>query len=285
MNKEPRKYSDASGFRRALETRLQDISQKEGIDLTRIRREVAFDRLLARLFSESNAPWLLKGGYAMELRLRKARTTKDIDLSLPTTTPSELKKRVLEMLQNSASKNLDDYFVFTIGTAMKGLDAAPEGGERYPVTASVAGRVFAKFHLDVGIGDAAIQPTEVLEGKDWLGFAGISAIKIISISKEQQFAEKLHAYTLPRTERLNSRVKDVVDMALLIRLGTLDKERLIESIHKTFDQRNTHKLPSQLPEPPPNWETPYEELSKECGLPWSLQEAIQIIGSYITKLI
>ncbi len=41
---------------------------------------------------------------------------------------------------------------------------------------------------------------------------------------------KLHAYTLPRPEGANSRVKDVVDMAILLRLGTLDRERHV-AIH------------------------------------------------------
>jgi hypothetical protein len=42
---------------------------------------VAIERLLARLVVDKDPPWLLKGGYAMELRFRpKARTTSDIDL-------------------------------------------------------------------------------------------------------------------------------------------------------------------------------------------------------------
>jgi len=77
------RYATATAFRIALEARLKSLAQAEGIDLQRLRRQVSFDRLLARLFSEPNTPWLLKGGYAMELRLRSARTTKDIDLSLP----------------------------------------------------------------------------------------------------------------------------------------------------------------------------------------------------------
>jgi Nucleotidyl transferase AbiEii toxin, Type IV TA system len=83
MKEPPRPYASAAAFRGALETRLKAISKAEGIDLQRLRRQVSFDRLLARLFAEKNAPWLLKGGYAMELRLRTARTTKDIDISLP----------------------------------------------------------------------------------------------------------------------------------------------------------------------------------------------------------
>jgi hypothetical protein len=128
---------------------------------------VSFDRLLARLFSPPNAPWLLKGGYAMELRLRSARTTKDIDLSLPVGSSDALKANVLSHLQSRAAIDLGDFFVFTVGQSLSALDAAPEGGSRYPVIASLAGRRFTQFHLDVGIGDASIQPTEILEVLAW----------------------------------------------------------------------------------------------------------------------
>lgn len=166
MKEEPRQYATAAAFRIALEARLKTTAQIEAIDLQRLRRQVSFDRLLARLFSEQNAPWLLKGGYAMELRLRTARATKDIDLSLPTDAASAWKGRVLEHLQSSVSKDLKDFFVFAIGQPIMDLNAAPEGGARYPVSASLAGRVFAKFHLDVGMGDVTIQPMELLEGKN-----------------------------------------------------------------------------------------------------------------------
>jgi len=76
----PRKYSTAKAFRVALEARLKQIANSEHIDLQRLRRLVAFDRLLARIFQSEETRWVLKGGYAMELRMKKARTTKDIDL-------------------------------------------------------------------------------------------------------------------------------------------------------------------------------------------------------------
>jgi hypothetical protein len=49
------------------------------------------------------------------------------------------------------------------------------------------------------------------------------------IAREQQFAEKIHAYTLPRNAA-NSRVKDLVDLALLIGSGGLDKQRIMEAL-------------------------------------------------------
>jgi hypothetical protein len=65
--KKSRIYKTAAAFRTALEDRLAKIAVAENMDLQRLRRQVAFDRLLARLDSVPNSPWVLKGGYAMEL--------------------------------------------------------------------------------------------------------------------------------------------------------------------------------------------------------------------------
>jgi hypothetical protein len=37
------------------------------------------------------------------------------------------------------------------------------------------GRIFARFHLDAGIGDAVMQPVEMIECRDWLACAGIAS--------------------------------------------------------------------------------------------------------------
>jgi len=127
---EPKRYATAAAFRRALEDRLQDIAGKESVDLQRLRRQVAFDRLLTRLFQAaqpSALPWVLKGGYAMELRIKAARTTKDIDLTMRSVLSSGEKKgdkknlAVLEKLQEAAGFSSDDFFVYTIGEAIADL--------------------------------------------------------------------------------------------------------------------------------------------------------------------
>ena len=108
------------------------------------------------------------------------------------------------MLQDSAAVQLNDYFEFLVGEPREELDGAPEGGSRYPVEARMDGRVFARFHVDIGIGDEVMEPVEVVEGRDWLGFGGIAPPSFPIISREQQFAEKLHAYSLPREDRVNT---------------------------------------------------------------------------------
>jgi hypothetical protein len=158
------------------------------------------------------------------------------------------------------------------------LDGAPEGGSRYPVIASLAGRVFTKFHLDVGIGDPIVRPPEVVRGRDWLEFAGIPLVPCIAISREQQFAEKLHAYTRQR-ERPNSRVKDLVDMALLVKMGMLENPKLKEAIQVTFEQRGAHAASTVFPDPPESWRQPYAQLAVECGLEWTIDESVQAVAS------
>jgi hypothetical protein len=127
------------------------------------------------------------------------------------------------------------------------------------------GRAFARFHLDAGVGDVVIQPLETTECRDWLGFAGIEKPRVLMISGEQQFAEKIHAYTLPRSSQ-NSRVKDLVDSALLISDGRLDHARVANALHLTFARRATHALPPSLSAPPEDWQTAFSALADECGL-------------------
>lgn len=76
-------YTNATAFRQALEARLRTVAEQRGVQIQGLRLKVAIERLLARLFADDNPPWLLKGGYAMELRFRpKARTTRDVDLTI-----------------------------------------------------------------------------------------------------------------------------------------------------------------------------------------------------------
>jgi len=224
----PREYASAEAFGRALEVRLNQAAETELIQVNRLRRQVAFDRLLARLFRAEPAPWVLKGGYALELRFRTARATVDIDLTIQRVAAAaggDANQVVRDMLQDAANASLGDWFAYTIGPPLQDLDAAPYGGARFPVETRMDGRIFSRFHLDAGIGDAVIQPVEIIECRDWLSFAGITPAHVQMISREQQFGEKLHAYTLPRSST-NSRVKDLVDLALLIGSGVGQKPRV-----------------------------------------------------------
>jgi len=167
-----------------------------------------------------------------------------------------------------------------VGEARQELDGAPEGGNRYPIQARMDGRDFARFHVDVGVGDEMIEPLDVVTGEDWLSFGGVAAPSFPIISAEQQFAEKLHAYTLPRGERVNTRTKDLIDMVLLIRGETLDKDKIAAAVCATFLKRATHDVPKELDPPPAEWEAVFDALAKECDLPMKLREGFEVVREF-----
>jgi len=280
-------FKTATDFRRSLEARLKTISIRTGEDLQRLRRRVAFDRFLARVFSVEESGFCLKGGYAMELRLAEARTTKDIDLTCLRRIKDEkelLAELILQDLQNLARIDLQDHFVYQIGRVQMDLENAPYGGARYPVLSLVDGRLFVRFQLDIGA-DIITDKIENIKGADWLEFCGVSSPIIPMISMPQQFAEKLHAYTLPRDNRFNSRVKDLVDLMLLLKMKKQSPEAFYQALQRVFKTRNTHSLPERLNPPPFEWESPFSAMAKECSLSKNMQESFKEIEHFYQKII
>ncbi len=202
------KYTDARSFRQALNDRLTNLAHAHGSELSRLQRRVAFERFLARLYPHIGERLILKGGYALALRLgAKARATLDLDFAAP----SQERRDLLEALQE-AELDLGDFFSYTVAPAKPPeLLGPPEGGFRFRVEARLdRTNPFAIFVLDVGMGDAQVNPTDYLEASIDLGFAGLPSAHSPAISLPEHFAEKLHAYTRPRTAR--TRVKDLVDL-------------------------------------------------------------------------
>jgi hypothetical protein len=276
---ESRTCTSPGVFRQALEERLKTISRQEGTDFQRLCRQVAFDRFLARLVSEPTGDWILKGGYAMELRFVTARSTRDLDFTLRAGNTES----ALDHLQRAGAREIGDFFSFRVSEAMMDLDAAPYGGARYPVEARLDGRTFVKFHVDVGIGDVILEPFEILTTRGWLAFAEIPSPSITMIAGEQQFAEKIHAYTVPRSTP-NSRVRDLVDLHLLIASSSLDASRCTEALRRTFERRNTHELPKELAPPPADWDRPFRALAEECRIDIGYREAFDTLLRFWTAL-
>ncbi|MDY6905328.1 MAG: nucleotidyl transferase AbiEii/AbiGii toxin family protein [Thermodesulfobacteriota bacterium] len=171
-----------------------------------------------------------------------------------------------------------------IGQATMDIEAAPYGGARYPVDARMDGHTFVKFHLDIGVGDAVMDPLELIQTRDWLGFAGIEPPTVELLSKEQQFAEKLHAYTLPGRTRPNSRVKDLVDIMLLLQRGGLKNQRIKEALNMVFTRRKTHQLPETLNPPPDDWTPVFNKMAEECNINTNIEDAFTALKNAIENL-
>jgi hypothetical protein len=93
-----------------------------------------------------------------------------------------------------------------------------------------------------------------------------SSRSVSAVPPELQIAEKLHAYTQTyEGGRASTRVKDLVDLALIAELSPLDAVTLQREIESVFDRRGA-QAPGSLPSPPPEWARPFERLAEEVGI-------------------
>ena len=276
------KYGSAGAFRQALESRLREQSQQSGLPLTRLRKMVAFDRLTARLIGDKESRWVIKGGYALQLRLPDtARTTKDIDAAT-----GQPLSRAETALHRGSSRDLSDWFTFEIRQPSEVATGSPEGGLRFPVRCLLDGREFEGFHLDVGHGDPLPSKPDSVTGPPILEFAGIQPLEVPCYPLASQIAEKLHAYTRPYKAGQSSRVKDLVDILLIASLGVLTKSELMRAIRATFEARATHDIPAQLPRPPRDWSRPYRRIARELDLGWrSIDNAAEAAGQFLNPIL
>jgi hypothetical protein len=260
------RYTAAGAFKQALETRLRTASSS-GLDFARRRQLLVFDRFLARIARQFGEQVILKGGIVVELRLERARTTKDIDLRL-VGSPD----RVPDHLKAATALDLGDFMRFDVSPDAEHPEITNEGmlyeGQRYRVTCSLAGKPYGQpFGLDVAFADPIFGEPDVVVADDVLGFAGIEPPSLRVYPLETHIAEKLHAYTMPR-KRPNSRVKDLPDMALLACVREIDGAHLRSALEQTFASRRMQRLPSTLPEPPSDWTLRYARMADEDELRW-----------------
>jgi hypothetical protein len=279
-----RKYDTAAAFKQALEQRLRTASAS-GLDFSRRRQLVVFDRFLARVVLELGDAVTLKGGLAVELRIERARTTKDVDLHV-TGSPDA----ILATLRAAAARDLGDFMVFTIRPDERHPDIQNEGmryeGMRFRAECSVAGKVYGRpFGVDVAFGDPMLGEPELIVADDALAFAGIAPPALRVYPVETHIAEKLHAYTMPRS-RPNSRVKDLPDLMLIATTGPLDARQVRTAIEQTFAFRSTHEVPARLPDPPASWEAPYAAIADEDRLRWTtLAEAVEAARVFLDPVL
>jgi hypothetical protein len=111
-----RSYATPAALRAGLEAHLAAEARSRAVDLDRLRRQIAFERLLVRLNGapDADAGWVLKGGFALELRLRnRFRATRDLDLaSLGDSDDGiQVHERLLTTLANDVEH---DHFTFVV---------------------------------------------------------------------------------------------------------------------------------------------------------------------------
>lgn len=279
-----RQYSTPLAFKQALEQRLRSMSAT-GTDFGRRRQLLVFDRFLARLGKVAGDAVPLKGGLVLELRLERARTTKDVDLRMMGS-PAD----ALELFQEAGRLDLGDHMRFEIQPDDDQTEIRNEGmryeGSRYRAGCRLAGMIYGRsFGVDVAFGDPLVGEPDIVTAQDTLGFAGIAPGTIRLYPVVSHIAEKLHALTMPRS-RPNTRVRDLPDLALLATTGPISAHDLRRAIDATFAHRNTHAVPAAVPQPPEAWMASYASMAAGDELPWrTLPQVTTAVAAFLNPVL
>lgn len=282
------RYTSAAAFRQALEAHLRRHSHNTGLSIVRLRKGTTFNRLLARLLDVAPDRWLLKGALALDFRLgAHARATLDMDLGRD----DDADAATADLLA-AQEHDLGDYFAFAVERTDR-LDALREGAAvRYHVHAELASRTFEHVIVDVGFTDHPAGKrdgrAELIAAPDLLSFAGIAPPIVPVITLDHHIAEKVHAYTrgYGSTGAVQStRVKDLVDLALIAAQASVVAERVRAALVEVFGGRSLQALPPEIPHPPSSWQPPYAVLARSIGIQSDLEAGHAQVAAFLNPLL
>jgi hypothetical protein len=130
------KYATAAAFRSALEDRINRQTGGNNESSVRLRKMIVFDRFLARLLVVAPEQWIVKGGFALNIRIGdRARVTRDLDLA-----HQGSDEAVFEDLLAATECDPGDHFRFQVVRTDDLDDENIGNAVRFRIQAELAGR-------------------------------------------------------------------------------------------------------------------------------------------------
>jgi len=176
---------------------------------------------------------MIKGGVAIERRLDRPRTTKDMDLIF-----RDPGTDLIDALDEAFSHDHDGWTIRRNGEP----EPLPKA-VRIEVRLDYKGKSWGTVPLEISELEGPIIPAEQVEAFDLSQF-GLQACKTLSVLPlRRQVAQKFHAMTEPPREGTeNRRFRDLFDLWFLKDKVPLDPDMRFECIH-TFRVRKKHAWP------------------------------------------
>lgn len=226
----------------SVRARLLNIAKAEQSDFNQVLVRYALERILYRISVSAYADqFLLKGALLFALWYDMPhRHTRDADLL--GFGPSDL-ATIENTFREIASIPVDDGIVFNPDsvTVEEIRKEAGYGGARVHIDAEIA-RARCKTQIDIGFGDA-VTPAPVSASFPVL-LAEFPAPQLHTYPVYTVIAEKFHAIVL--LGMVNTRLKDYLDLYVLLEREVLDDDLLAQAIQATFARRKTH-MPDTFP--------------------------------------
>jgi hypothetical protein len=138
--------------------------------------------------------------------------------------------------------------------------------------------------LDIAARETELAPTEHITVSETLLFAGLPRRTIEVIDVHRHAAEKFHALTSTYHDRPNTRVRDLIDLTIMIDQNQLDPVVCAQRVEETFNLRGTHQIVETLPKLPASWPTRYENLTDELETNRTFDEALKLVEDLWHKI-
>lgn len=226
----------------SVRARLLNIAKAQSVDFNQVLVRFALERMLYRLGQSAHADrFLLKGALLFTLWYDLPhRATRDADLL--GFGASDLAS-VAQTFREVASVAVDDGIRFDAASVKVEAIRKEAGyaGARIMIDADIAG-ARCRTQIDVGFGDA-VTPGPVDATYPVL-LADLPAPRVRTYPVYTVVSEKLHAIVV--LGMTNTRLKDYLDLSVLLEREDLDAATLTSAIAATFTRRGT-ELPRSLP--------------------------------------
>jgi predicted nucleotidyltransferase component of viral defense system len=219
----------------SVRARFLNIAKAEQSDFNQVLVRYALERILYRLSKSAYSDqFLLKGALLFALWYDMPhRHTRDADLL--GFGPSDL-ETIERTFRDIASVAVDDGIVFDPASVKieEIRKEAGYGGARVLIDAEIA-KARCKTQIDIGFGDA-VTPAPVTASYPVL-LGEFPAPKLRTYPVYTVLAEKLHAIAL--LGMTNTRLKDYLDLHVLVEREVLDDALLAQAVAATFSRRGT----------------------------------------------
>ena len=259
----------------------QAYARQVGISEGRVRSWISYMALagaLAQASQQDQPRFIVKGGVALELRLRdRARATKDIDIVL-----RDRDGDLVRTLENDLTDKSYQDFTFRRKREPLLLD---NGAVNLEFAVSYRSGTWASISIDIARvepGEMGIEWVPAIPLTDLFGITGPANLPCLPL--RLHVAQKIHGMTLPpKPGKRNERFRDLIDLLLLEQL-VMDYSGLRQACEEVFRNRATHTWPPTL-EAPPHWSEPFARMARELELPVkNVGEGINQLQAFIDRI-
>jgi hypothetical protein len=276
-------YQTPAAFRRALTDKLRELAQNSRWDLPQLQRQMAYDRLLERLYMVDDG-WIVKGAVALLARDIGVRASKDIDVY------REGERAVIEAeLREAAVRDTGDWFRFEVGPTQVVSDGAT--GVRLPIKAYIGDTLWASFHVDLVGADVRMtgHPDDM---------PAIARVAMPDVTQRGYKVYPLVDHVADKVAAIfdgygqdkrnpSTRFRDLVDLVAISLGATVDAASQMRALKSEAGRRDV-TLPDRFDVPDRKlWESGYSAEARRSLLPIAhdLDEALDVVRPFLDPLL